>query len=349
MLSKKIKTAIIGYGFSAKTFHIPFITKLDEFELVAVSTSQKEQLHNDFPEVVHFDDAQALCSESDAELVIITAPNDVHYSLAKLALENNKHVVLEKPFVTKVEDGKALIALAQKHNKVLSVYQNRRWDGDFLTIKKMLDEGQFGELKHFESHFDRFRPNVRERWREQAADGGGILYDLGPHLIDQALALFGLPEKISAQCEIMRPGSNNFDYINVILHYPNHQAVLHADLFGAGPNRRFTIKGSAGSYEKVGLDPQEQRLIASADPSQADWADESPEQYGLFYTSEGSSPVTTERGGYQNYFAELAQSINNGTEAPVSAIDALWNIKLIELAMQSSESGSAITITEDLL
>ena len=151
----------------------------------------------------------------------------VLYFLSKQALENSKHVIIEKPFVTNIADGEALIALAAEKDRILSVYHNRRWDGDFLTIKKMIEDKRCGELKHFESHFDRFRPEVRQRWREQATNGGGLLFDLGSHLIDQALVLFGVPDAITAQCEIMREGSTNVDYFNIVLHYPNHLATLH--------------------------------------------------------------------------------------------------------------------------
>ncbi|QUM78015.1 oxidoreductase [Moritella sp. 24] len=340
-----IKTAVIGYGFSAKTFHIPFITSLPEFELVAISSSQRDAVEHDWPVVDHYLSANDLLINSDAELVIITAPNDVHFCLAKQALENNKHVVLEKPFVTNITDGEALIKLAAEKSLTLSVYHNRRWDGDFLTVKKLIEEDRIGELRSFESHFDRFRPNVRQRWREQAANGGGILFDLGPHLIDQALILFGVPNAITAQCLIMREGSTNVDYFNLVLHYPNQVTTLHADLFSAGPNKRFSIKGTKGSYEKYGLDPQEARLIAGVLPVDASWSDESTDQYGCLYNAEEIDIVTTERGCYQLYFTAMADAIRLKTKPPVTAESALLNIKLIELAMESSRLGETLTVT----
>ena len=341
-----IKTAVVGYGFSAKTFHIPFIVSLEEFELAAISTSKAEEVNNDWPQAEHYSSADELLEKSDAELVIITAPNDVHFDLAKKALENNKHVIIEKPFVTDVAQGEALIQLAKQNNLELSVYHNRRWDGDFLTVKKMVEEGKFGDVKHFESHFDRFRPQVRQRWREQAAVGGGILFDLGSHLIDQAITLFGIPDAITAQCEVMREGSNNVDYFHVILHYPNSLAILHGDLFSAGPNKRFTVKGTKGSFDKYGLDPQEERLIAGTKPVSEPWSQEAPEQHGIFYTLGESENVQSELGGYQHYFVGMAQAIRSGMAAPVSAEDALWNIKLIELAMESSRLGQKVLVSK---
>ncbi len=345
MSSLPIKTAMLGYGFSAKTFHVPFITSLPEFDLAAISSSQREAVNGAWPTVQHYLTAEELLEHSDAELVIITAPNEVHFSLAKKALENNKHVVLEKPFVTNVADGEALIALAAGKKRILSVFQNRRWDGDFLTLKKIIEEQRLGEVKSFESHFDRFRPEVRQRWRELASDGGGILFDLGPHLIDQALQLFSIPDAITAQCLLMRDGSSNVDYFNVMLHYPDKLAILHSDPFSAGPNKRFSIKGTKGSFEKLGLDPQEARLIAGVLPNRASWADETVEQYGRFFSAESSEIVPTERGGYQAYFKAMADAIRSNKPVPVSAEEALCGIKLIELAMESSRLGKTLAVS----
>jgi len=345
MNSAPIKTAVIGYGFSAKTFHIPFISSLLEFELTAISSSQVDAVTTDWPNAKHYLSADDLLKNSDAELVIITAPNDVHFSLAKTALEQNKHVIIEKPFVTNVADGEELIALAAEKGLILSVYNNRRWDGDYLTVKKLIQDGRLGEVKSFESHFDRFRPEVRQRWREQSTTGGGILFDLGPHLIDQTLQLFGVPDAITAQCLIMREGSTNIDYFNLVLHYSDKVATLHSDLYSAGPNKRFSVKGDQGSYEKQGLDPQEDRLKAGVLPTEPCWADESVEQYGRLYSADSVEAVATQRGGYQHYFLTMADAIRSNSDAPVNAEDALWSIKLIELAMESSRLGKTLTIT----
>lgn len=339
-----IKTAIVGYGFSAKTFHLPFIESLPEFEVSAISSSKIDALKQDWPNAAHYLTAEEMLRQSDAPLVIITAPNDVHFSLAKLALENNKHVILEKPFVTKVADGQTLIALAKEKGLILSVYHNRRWDGDFLTIKELIAEKTLGNIKHFESHFDRFRPVLRQRWRENAQDGGGLLFDLGPHLIDQTLQLFGLPEAITAQCKIMREGATNIDYFNLTLHYPDKLALLSASLFCAGPNLRFNIQGDRANYIKWGLDPQEDKLKAGVRPDTADWGQENNDQYGRLYFEDGLQAAATKPGCYQHFFLQIADAINSGAKPPVSAEDALWNIKLIELAIQSSRLGKTIKV-----
>jgi predicted dehydrogenase len=339
-----IKTAVIGYGFSAKIFHLPFITNMSEFNLVAISSSQRDAVAKDWPSAEHFSSAETLMAQSDAELIIITAPNDVHFALAKLALENNKHVILEKPFVTNSPDGETLIALANKKHKLLSVFQNRRYDGDFLTVQKLIREERLGKIKVFEAHFDRFRPEVRQRWREQASDGGGILFDLGPHLIDQAVQLFGMPQAVKAQCRIIREGGTTVDYFNLVLHYSDKIAVLHADMLNAAPNRRFAIQGSKGTFQKFGLDPQESQLIQGLTPQNSSWAYEDPSQYGHIYNEDGAQLVITERGGYQQYFKATADAIRNHAPHPVTAEQALDSIRLIELAIQSSELGKTVNV-----
>ncbi len=339
-----VKTAVIGYGFSAKTFHLPFIKALPELELSAISSSQQASVEADFPDATWFKHADDLLDNSDAELVIITAPNDVHYSLAKRALENGKHVIVEKPFVTRVEEGEELIALAEEKGLVLSVFHNRRWDGDLLTVKKLIDKGRLGDVKLFESHFDRYRPEVRQRWRELAADGGGILFDLGPHLLDQALMLFGTPDAINAQCRIMRPGSTTNDYFNLILHYPEHFVHLHGNLYSPEPNLRYKVLGSLGKYVKYGLDPQEACLKDGVEPNSAGWAKEESSDYGKLYLEQESETIPTEAGCYEMYFKGVAEAIRLGKENPVPASEALQNIKLIALAMESSETGQTIKV-----
>ncbi|TLM77070.1 oxidoreductase [Microbulbifer harenosus] len=338
----EIKTAIIGYGFSATTFHLPFILNLPPFRFTAVSTSKGDVVRQQHPGVEVYTQAEKLLTESNADLVIITAPNEAHFALAKLALQQGKHVVLEKPFVTRVEQGEELIALARKQQRVLSVYHNRRWDGDFLTVRKLIDDGRLGTVRYFESHFDRFRPEVRKRWRESNVEGGGILFDLGPHLLDQALQLFGPPTAITAQVKALRPHAEVDDFFHLTLHYPERLVVLRSSPFCASPNLRFEVQGEAGSYVKYGLDPQEDRLKAGLLPVTRNWAHEAPEQYGQLYTTNGTTQVTTETGGYQHYFQQLARAVLSGGEVPVSAEQALCNIRLVLLAQQSSASGQTI-------
>ncbi|MCL1126517.1 oxidoreductase [Shewanella surugensis] len=340
----KIKTAIVGYGFSAKTFHIPFITTSDVFVLHALSSSQSDAVSQDSPQVQHFHTADEMIRNSGAELIIITAPNDVHYALAKLALENNKHVLIEKPFVTRSKDGAVLIELAKEKGLLLSVYQNRRYDGDFLTVKKLIDEKRLGNVRVYESHFDRFRPQVQQRWREQTSDGGGILYDLAPHLLDQALSLFGLPQSLSARCQSMREQASTTDYFHLVLHYQKLEVILHASLFCAGPNLRFQVQGDKGSYVKQGLDPQEDCLRAGELPTKPNWGAEKSEDFGKFYDGKKVEVITSEKGCYPDFFIDLAQAIVTGDYTQMSAKQSLNTIKLIELALESQATGKRLEV-----
>ncbi|EKF9442414.1 oxidoreductase [Vibrio cholerae] len=345
MPNTPLKVGVIGYGYSAKTFHLPFIDSLESLTLSAISSSQQQMVQEDWPQIAYFDSAQRLITESDVDLVVITAPNDVHFSLAKLALEHGKHVIVEKPFVTQIEQGRTLIELARQQGLLLSVFHNRRWDGDFLTVKKLIEQGQLGDVKVFESHFDRYRPVVRQRWREQAQEGGGILFDLAPHLLDQALVLFGLPQSLSADCRMMRPEATTIDYFDLQLYYPQHVVRLHANLYSPEPNVRYQVLGSLGKYVKYGLDPQEDRLKAGERPTHPQWSQEMPEQYGILYHAEGSENVITELGGYQHYFTQVVEAIRNGAPNPVSAESALQSIQLIELALESSAKGQRLAVT----
>lgn len=337
-----IKTAVIGHGFSAKVFHLPFLTVLPEFAVSAISTRHKDEVAVLYPKAAIYPDAESLITQTDAELVIITAPNEAHFPLAKLALEHGKHVLLEKPFVNEIAEGEVLIALAGQSKRVLTVFQNRRWDSDFLTVKKLIESGALGDIKMFSSHFDRFRPNVRQRWREQPGAGSGIWYDLGPHLIDQSLCLFGLPESVTGRCLTMREGSQVVDYFNVALHYPDKEVALHSSPYSAGPNARFTVQGTTGSFVKVGLDPQEPRLIAGQLPDNEGWAAETPDQYGVHYAQSGQQAVVSELGGYQNFFIALAKAIAGKGENPVPARKALNGIRIIKAALRSSEIGQTV-------
>lgn len=339
-----IKTAVIGYGLSAKTFHLPFIQLQAELELVAISSSQS-QLRLDYPELKHYQNADELIRESDAELVVITSPNDSHYPLAKQALLSKKHVLVEKPFVLTEAEGKELFALANTQQRQLIVYHNRRFDGDFLTLKQLLQSGELGTIRYFESHFDRFRPVPRARWREQQGAGTGILYDLGPHLIDQAIALFGAPDALTSRCRALRLGSETIDYFHMMLHYSDKEVVLHSSPFCALPTTRFILQGDLGSYHKTGLDPQEDALRAGQKPVGANWGQEPEAMYGVLANAQGQRVYPSLAGNYQQFYQQLVLALTVGKSSLVSADEALLSIKLIELALQSQQQGKTLLLS----
>ncbi len=349
-----IKTGIIGYGYSAQTFHLPLIKGASkDFQLVALSTSKADLARKNHSDISIYSTAQALIQSSEAELVVITTPNDVHYSLAKECLQNGKHVILEKPMTSDSAQAEKLLTLANTKGLTLSIFHNRRWDGDFLTVKHLIQSGSLGDIRFFESHFDRFRPTVRERWREQPGPGAGIWFDLGSHLLDQALVLFGMPEAVTARCLPLRAGSEATDYFHVLLHYASCEVILHASPFSAGPNLRFQLQGSKGSFIKYGLDPQEQQLkngmipstsLPDSGPYGIPYGIEAPEHFGVLYTESNRETIQTEPGCYPLFYTAIAASINNGIAPPVSTKEAIQVMKLIELAEASSLEKKTLTV-----
>jgi scyllo-inositol 2-dehydrogenase (NADP+) len=355
-----IKVGVIGYGYSAKTFHIPLIVSSGSFELVAISSSQTELISTRYPHISIYDDAQALIETAKLELIIITAPNHVHFSLAKLCLENGINVIVEKPMVTTSLQAEELVKLAKERGLLLSVFHNRRWDGDFLTVKGLLANNLFGNVRLFESHYDRFRPTVRQRWREQAGPGAGIWFDLGSHLVDQVISLFGLPEALTARCLALREGSQTTDYFHVVLHYKNLEVVLHASSFLAAPNVRFRIEGTLASYVKYGFDPQEEQLKKGITPSEPLYGVEVEENYGHCYSQFPSetcgaidsidrqivkTAIKTTNGCYQQYYTEIAAAMTLGGCNPINPDDAVDVLRILELAEISSISGKKMILS----
>jgi len=339
-----IKVGIIGYGYSAKIFHLPLIGDSESFQLVSISTSQNNLAKEKYPTVSIYPMAHDLIRKSEAELIVITAPNDVHYSLAKACLEQRKHVILEKPMVTTSSEAEELLMLAEKYGLILCVFHNRRWDGDFLTVKKIVKNNLLGDIRFFESHYDRYRPVVKNRWREQLGPGTGIWFDLGSHLLDQALCLFGMPEAITARCLPLRNNSKTTDYFHVLLHYSNCEVILHASSFSAGPNMRFHIQGTEGSFIKYGYDPQEEQLKNGMMPSKPQFGLDNQEHFGVLYNESKKQVIPTENGCYKSYYSEIAKAITNSEAAPVKTKDVIQVLKLLELAEQSSNHRKTIII-----
>ncbi|WP_263081321.1 oxidoreductase [Endozoicomonas sp. Mp262] len=340
-----IKVGVIGFGFSATIFHLPLIEASDYFELVAISSSQTERVMSEYPDVEVFATPDKLISAPSVELVVITAPNDVHFPLARSCLEQGKHVVLEKPMATTAKEADTLVRLANHKNRMLSVFHNRRWDGDFLTVKKLIDNNQLGDIRFFESHFDRFRPEVRDRWKESPVPGGGVWFDLGAHLIDQALVLFGVPQSVTGRCLSLRDKSKATDYFHVMLHYQNKEVVLHSSPYSAGANCRFQVQGSKGSFVKYGLDPQENQLKGGISPKAPDFGLEEEESFGVLYHGTHWESVETEGGCYLSYYEGIASAIEKGEIVPVTGDQASLVIKILEVAERSSREGKTLAVS----
>jgi predicted dehydrogenase len=330
-----ISVALVGYGYAGKTFHAPLIRSTPGLELAAVVSRRPEGVRADFPDVLVVSDLQSV--PADVSLVVIATPNATHASLATAVLRAGKHVVVDKPFVLTVDDAKNVAHLAESRQLLLSVFQNRRWDSDFLGAKAVIAAGLLGDIVHFESHFDRFRPEVRERWREQDVPGGGLLFDLGPHLADQALQLFGFPDSVSAFTASQRMGARVDDWLHMVLEYGRLRVILHASVLAAGGVRRLVMHGTKGSWIKASPDVQEEQLRRGLAPGAAGWGID-PEP-ATFFDGSSACEVAVPAGDYRHYYAEIRDAILGTGRNPVTPVQAIDVTALLELAAQSAREG----------
>ncbi|MGY5367771.1 oxidoreductase [Enterobacter oligotrophicus] len=336
---KTINVALIGYGFVGKTFHAPLIQSVDGLKLAVVSSRDEEKVKRDIPDVIVVGTPEEAIQHPDIDLVVIASPNATHAPLATLALHSGKHVVVDKPFTLDMQEARDLIALAKEKQLLLSVFHNRRWDSDFLGIKQVIEQGTLGNVKHFESHIDRFRPEVRVRWREQNVPGSGLWFDLGPHLIDQTLQLFGLPQSVQGNIATLRDGAEINDWAHVVLNYPEHKVVLHCSMLVAGGTSRFTVHGDKASVLKGRIDQQEVQLLAGVIPGSEHWGEDSDDMV-LFDANGETSRVKTPKGDQRQYYLNVRDALTGKTENPVHAVEALAVMAVLEAAVKSSETGS---------
>ncbi|MCV2531940.1 oxidoreductase [Enterobacter wuhouensis] len=345
-MSDSIRVGLIGYGYAGKTFHAPLIAGTPGMTLAAVSSSDAAKVHADWPNVPVVSEPKHLFNDPNIDLIVIPTPNDTHFPLAKAALEAGKHVVVDKPFTVTLSQARELEALAKSLGRLLSVFHNRRWDSDFLTVKALLSEGTLGEIAYFESHFDRYRPQVRNRWREQAGPGSGIWYDLAPHLLDQAVNLFGLPVSMTVDLAQLRPGAQATDYFHAVLSYPQRRIILHGTMLAAAESARYILHGTRGSYVKFGLDPQEDRLKNGERLPQEDWGYDMRD--GVVTRAEGETLVEetllTLPGNYPAYYAAIRDALNGSGENPVPASQAILIMELIELGIESAKHRATLCL-----
>lgn len=340
-----IQTTLVGFGFSGVTFHGPLLNALPEFTVRQLVSSDPEKVHRMFPEARVVATLDEALRDEATELVVITTPTALHFEMAKQAIEANEHVLLEKPAVVTIEEGEALLALAEQHRVQVAVYQNRRYDGDFLTIEQLIETNEIGDWQLLESRFDRYRPVVRDRWREKQGAGSGILFDLGSHLIDQALALFGEPEAVTGDVLMQRDGAETDDGFHITLHYGKRRVILRSTSFIQGPTPRFELHGTRGSYVKYGMDPQEARL-ASGHRADVMLGEDEPEDFGhLQLADQAAERLATLSGNYLGYYRDLAKGLTTG-ELPVDLYDALKTMQLIEAVRKSNEEGRTISREE---
>ena len=341
-----ISTLLVGFGFSAQTFHLPFITGLDDYSLCGVVSSRPDEVHKVLPDVAVYATLEEALEHAAPQLCVITTPNHLHYAQAAQCLESDSHVLVEKPFTLSAADAEALCGLATSRNKTLHVYHNRRYDGDFLTLKALVAQDRFGGIKRMVSRFDRFRPVPKNRWRENAGPGAGIFWDLGPHLLDQCVQLFGLPEAVSATIKTLRDNGQSDDFFEVNLHYPDTLVQVGSSPYQGGETLRFDVQGPAGSFRKYGLDPQEQQLKNGMAITDTQFGIESDESFGKFCFETDGEVIPTLAGDYIGFYRQLAASIGEGAPSPASATSVVPVIRLIEWAFESALNDAPVRIKD---
>lgn len=342
-----IKTALLSYGMSGEVFHAPLLTAHRGFEITKVwHRNAGKAVHHNFP-VTH--DLLEILRDDAIELVIVNTPNDSHFVYAAEALKAGKHVIVEKPFTVTTREADELIGLARERKKILTVFQNRRWDADFLTVKKVLGSRLLGQLVECEIHYDRFRNYIEPAtWKEEAKPGTGVLYNLGSHVIDQALVLFGLPTYVDARMGIQRAGGKVDDFFDIRLEYENLLVILKSSYLVKEAGPRFTLHGTEGSFIKSGMDPQEQDLKDKKIPGSAGWGAEPRESWGRLNTTlhgkPFQEPFETIPGSYLSFYDNLYQAVRHGHPVAVKPEEARNVIRLIEASRESYRTRSAVKI-----
>lgn len=340
-----VRVALIGYGLGGAAFHAPLIACTPRMKLDTIVTSNRErrsQAAREHPQAKIVDSVQAVWDRAhDLDVVVVTTSNDSHVSLAMAALAAGLPVVVDKPFAVHAAEARQLIDEARRRNLLLTVYHNRRWDGEMLTVKRLLAEQAFGDVLRFESRLERWRPEPKGGWRERGAPeyAGGLLYDLGTHLIDQALHLFGPVTHVYAELDRRRPGMQVDDDVFLALtHASGVRSHLTASSLSAQPIARMRVLGSRAAYLKVHGDVQEAALRAGERPDRPGWGEEPREHWGLLGVGDAAAPVRSEPGAYQEFYAGVVAALRDGAPVPVDPEDAVAGLEIIELARSQAEA-----------
>lgn len=344
-----INTAILSFGMSGQVFHAPFLHVHPGFNVYAVWERTKNIAQQKYLGVKTYRTLEELLNDDAIELVIVNTPNYTHHEYSKKGLLANKHVIVEKPFVVTVEEGEELIDVAKEQNKILSVYHNRRYDSDYKTIKKIVQEEWLGEIVEAEFHFDRYKEDLSPKiHKETPGPGTGALYDLGSHLIDQALLLFGMPEAVFGDIRTVRKVSQVDDYFEILLYYPKLRVRLHSSYLVREALPGYILHGTKGSFIKAKTDVQESMLQAGVLPDIKDWGLEPESEKGLLHTEKDGKVlkeyIPSLRGNYLNYFEGMYTAINNKVAPPVSAHDGLKVVYIIQKAFESNHEKKIITL-----
>jgi scyllo-inositol 2-dehydrogenase (NADP+) len=344
-----VKVGVIGFGMAGHAFHARVIRGVQGLELACILERRGSRAQERYPEVRVARTLEEFLAEKSIQLCVIATPNDSHFELARACLLAGRHVVVDKPLTPTLAEAEELVRMAEEKRLLLTVYQDRRWDGDFHTVRKIVDSGGLGVIAEYEARYDRFRPEPKANaWRERADyPGAGVLFDLGPHLIDQALVLFGEPKSIWASAFCQRATSRVDDAFDVCLEYPGLRAMLRARIIALAPGPHFLIHGTKGSFVKYGMDPQEVRLRGENFSDGTDWGSdwgEDPEEFWgtLSLVSEPGVKVKTERGDYRGFYANVRDAIEKGSVLEVTPQQALRVMRGVLLAHKSSREGRRV-------
>ena len=344
-----IKTALLSYGMSGKIFHAPFIAAHPGFTLCGAWERSSKNIQNDFPGVTSYPTLEALLADESIELVIVNTPNDSHYDYATRALKAGKHIVVEKAFTTTVAEGEALKALAHQQGKIISVYQNRRFDSDCLTVQRVITDNLLGDIIEAEFHYDRYKPVIGPKQHKETPNAGaGLLMDLGPHLIDEALHIFGMPTALFADIRITRLHSKVDDWFDIQLYYPSIRVRLKSGNIVREAIPANVIHGRKGSFIKTRGDVQEADLLAGLKPGSENWGVEPASEQGLLHTEidgkEVRETIASDKGNYGDYYAAIYEAVAHGKPVPVTAEEGISTIRIIEAAIKSNKEKRVVDL-----
>jgi predicted dehydrogenase len=337
-----VRVGLIGFGFAGRIFHAPLIDATPGLVLSVIGSRQDKSPAADYPDAEVIADPLAAVSHRDVDLVVIATPNDSHAPLAEAALRAGKHVVVDKPFTITLTEARALAATAGEVGRLLSVFQNRRWDSDFQGIEREIASGRIGDVVDVRSEFNRYRPDVKDRWRERPGPGSGMWYDLGPHLIDQSLVLFGPPETVQADFQVQRRGGSTVDWFQAILGYGPRRVVIGSSMLAADPGARFLVRGTDGSLTKYGPDPQEGQIRAGVKPGSPGWGHD-PNPLVLTVGEQGDRiELASPAGNWPSYYAAMRDAVLGKGEPPVTPTQATTLMAVIEAGLQSAAEGRVV-------
>lgn len=341
-MSKPIVTAIASFGMSGVVFHGPSLKVLpQQFKIHKILERTKNKSAERYPEAIIVRSYDEILNDPEVELVIVNTPDYLHFDMARQAIEAGKHVVVEKPFTKTSDDARELIALAKKKGVILTVYQNHRFDNGFLTLKKILAEKLLGRLVEYEAHYDRYRNFIQEgSWKEDGDERTGVLFNLGSHIVDQSLVLFGAPKAVTAHLNVLRTGGRTTDNFDIRLHYNQFNVILRTSYLVREMGPQYILHGTEGSFVKMGSDPQEEMLKVHHLPNEPKWGEDLQANWGTLNTSVNGlhfqGQVESIPGNYADFFVNLHGAIREGKELFVKPEEALTTIRVLEACLESN-------------